>query len=556
MLTQEQKECVAEYIDVKSYSKGEVVVPDQIKCNSALWIVLKGSISGSELSFSRFDIAGDEYVNTSNSEEVYSGEIIATESSDIGFITNDKVENILGGNVTSVAEHNVILHALGQITLFATLSNSKLRDLANSLRIEEFDQGDHIIKQGDKGTEFYIVKEGTVDIRHEGNVVRSLSKLMCFGERSLITDEIRSANAVATEPNTQCWVMRQEDFRQVMDENIIAHLTQRMELQDNTVQLSDLSIIKTLGCGTFGSVYLCVNNAKNTLYALKSVPRTKIDKYGMHSNIKYERNLLLKLDHSMIMKLVKTFKDEHRIYFLMEYIHGIDLFDAIREINILDNSQARFYVGCLTLALEHLAEKTIVHRDLKPENVMVDVNGYAKLIDFGTAKLIKNRTYTVVGTPHYMAPEVIKGKGYSISVDLWSLGIMLYEFIACELPFGEGFEDSYAVYEAILRSPLKFTNMIQPNHPARHVIQRLVNRDPINRGTPTNLKKDPWFKDMDWDALTYHTVKPNFTPIITAIDTKRVMKGSTHEIMLRDEAQDPVFSSEDSAVPRGWDTEF
>jgi len=146
MLTQEQKECVAEYIDVKSYSKGEVVVPDQIKCNSALWIVLKGSISGSELSFSRFDIAGDEYVNTSNSEEVYSGDIIATESSDIGFITKDKVENILGGNVISVAEHNVILHALSQITLFATLSNSKLRDLANSLRIEEFDQGDHIIK--------------------------------------------------------------------------------------------------------------------------------------------------------------------------------------------------------------------------------------------------------------------------------------------------------------------------------------------------------------------------------------------------------------------------
>ena len=105
-----------------------------------------------------------------------------------------------------------------------------------------------------------------------------------------------------------------------------------------------------------------------------------------------------------------------------------------------------------------------------------------------------------------MAPEVIKGKGYNISVDLWSLGIILYELIACELPFGEGFEDSYAVYEAILKAPLKFTSMFSPNHPARHVISRLVNRIPVNRGTPTKLKKDPYFKDIDWDALSYHTL--------------------------------------------------
>jgi len=111
----------------------------------------------------------------------------------------------------------------------------------------------------------------------------------------------------------------------------------------------------------------------------------------------------------MIMKLVKTFKDEDRIYFLMEFIHGIDLFDAIRELDVVDNEQCKFWVGCLTLALEHLAEKKIVHRDLKPENVMVDKKGYAKLIDFGTAKIIENRTYTIIGTPHYMAPEAIRG---------------------------------------------------------------------------------------------------------------------------------------------------
>ena len=87
----------------------------------------------------------------------------------------------------------------------------------------------------------------------------------------------------------------------------------------------------------FGSVYLCQHKTKETAYAIKSVIRKKIDKYQMHESIKYERNLLLNIDNTMIMKLVKTFKDQRRIYFLMEYIQGIDLFDAIREIGVVDN---------------------------------------------------------------------------------------------------------------------------------------------------------------------------------------------------------------------------
>ena len=131
----------------------------------------------------------------------------------------------------------------------------------------------------------------------------------------------------------------------------------------------------------------------------------------------------------MIMKLVKTLKDSDRVYFLTEYINGIDLFDALRSIGLATDADAKFYSGCMLLALDHLYEKKIVHRDLKPENTMVDEQGYPKVIDFGTAKFISERTYTVIGTPHYMAPEVLMGRGYGIAVDVWSLGIMLYEFL-------------------------------------------------------------------------------------------------------------------------------
>ena len=98
----------------------------------------------------------------------------------------------------------------------------------------------------------------------------------------------------------------------------------------------------------------------------------------------------------------------------------------------------------------------MIHRDLKPENIMITPNGYPKLIDFGSAKIVTDRTYTILGTPHYMAPEVILGQSYDSSVDMWSLGIMLYEFLCGGVPFGENVEDAYKVYELVLTGKLEY----------------------------------------------------------------------------------------------------
>jgi cGMP-dependent protein kinase len=219
-----------------------------------------------------------------------------------------------------------------------------------------------------------------------------------------------------------------------------------MELQNDRIQMSDLSVVKELGRGMFGSVYLCEHKDNGILYALKSVSRAKAVSYDITENLTYERDLLLRLDHPMLMRLVKTFKDEYRVCFLLEYIHGCDLFDALREVNNVGQDLARFYVGSMLLAFEHLAERSIIHRDLKPENVMVGKDGYVRLIDFGTAKIFEERTYTIIGTPHYMAPEVIMGKGYGLAADLWSLGIMLYEFLFFRVPFGDDLSDPYETY--------------------------------------------------------------------------------------------------------------
>ena len=148
---------------------------------------------------------------------------------------------------------------------------------------------------------------------------------------------------------------------------------------------------------------------------------------------------------------------------------------------------------------------------------MVDEWGYPKVIDFGTAKIVNERTYTIIGTPHYMAPEVIMGRGYGLQVDIWSLGIMLYEFLCGQVPFGEEMKDSYQVYEAVIKEKLKFPSMMGSKFPAKSVITQLLSRNPTSRGTPTSIMQNSaWFKGFDFEALLSKAMRPRFIPKLPA----------------------------------------
>lgn len=169
---------------------------------------------------------------------------------------------------------------------------------------------------------------------------------------------------------------------------------------------------------------------------------------------------MLQIDHVMIIKLIRTFKDEKRMYFLMEFVRGKDLFHALTELKTLREDAAQFYAACIVLMLEYLHDRKIVHRDLKPENIIIDDEGYPKLIDFGGAKIVEGRTYSRLGTPYYMAPEIILGEGYGFTVDFWSLGIMIYEFLVGQCPFGANENDAYGIYKSILDHNLLFPENI------------------------------------------------------------------------------------------------
>ena len=143
-------------------------------------------------------------------------------------------------------------------------------------------------------------------------------------------------------------------------------------------------------------------------------------------------------------------KYKNYVYFLMDYIKRKELFDVIRDIGLSNKFQTQFYGASIMFAVQYLHERKFIYRDIKPENIMVLGKEFIKLIDFGTAKAINDRTKTIIGTPHYMVPEVILGEGYSFKVDFLSIAICMYEFMYGGIPFGENHEEAMDVYLSII----------------------------------------------------------------------------------------------------------
>ena len=338
---------------------------------------------------------------------------------------------------------------LQKVKLFKNFTKAKFENLSSKIKIEQIPDKQNVITEGEEGTRFYIIKKGQVDIFVKGKYIRTMNENEYLGERALFFKEPRSATATA-HGDCEVYFLEKEDFETVIEKNLKDYLKDRLYLQDNTVSLEDLEFYMNLGSGSYGNVSLVKSKKNKFFYAIKNMSCKQILYEELHQNLELERAILLKIDHPFIVKLVKTMKDKNYIYFLMDYIKGKELFDVLRDIGQLNKFQTQFYTASIMLAVQYLHERNFIYRDIKPENIMVLGNGFIKLIDFGTAKAIKDKATTLIGTPHYMAPEVILGKGYSFPCDIWSIAIMMYEFICGKVPFGENLEEPMDVYLTVI----------------------------------------------------------------------------------------------------------
>jgi len=368
-----------------------------------------------------------------------------------------------------------------KVHIFRHLSQEQTNKLVKSFVLQRYRKGAHVIKQGEVGSSFFVIANGEVSVMIDGTRVRNLGKNAYFGERALLFDEPRTATVEVLSNEAELWSIEKSTFSQIVKGNMQQELMHRIRLQDTSVTLKDLRHIKVIGAGAAGVVRLVRHKKTQMRYALKRVMKQNGQ---IPDEVKRECDLLKETDHPFIMTLVNTFETAKSVYILTELITGGELHGAIRQIpTVLSRAHAQFYTGSLVIILEELSDKNIVYRDLKPENVMLDQQGYLKLIDFGIAKKLeegKSRTFTMIGTPHYMAPEVMRGHGYGTEVDLWSLGVMLFEFVCGYLPFADDLDDPTEVCTAVLKDPLQFPSRYKDTH-GRALMQGLLCRQPKKR---------------------------------------------------------------------------
>jgi cGMP-dependent protein kinase len=518
-LNTEQVNQVIDRMQISQYPMNTVAIPAGTPRGFCLWVVLKGTLytlsSGDR--HCKLTCIGDSFF-LSHENSPFEENFIAVEKSIVGAIHKEELERITRGPIAQVLANNQALKALRQIELLRSLSSDKFQELVSATTTASFEPRQQIVLENSTPDSFFIIKSGTCEVVKDGVVIRTIDRLAYFGERSMLLRKQRSASVVALS-QVEVWVLSQDNFFRIIDERMRSLLLKRIDLQDECVTLDDLAVVKVLGSGMFGKVFLTTHRHKTVQYALKVVDKERVLKLETWHSLTLERNILLQMDHMFIVKLVKTLKDSLRIYFVMEYVSGSDLFDVIRELGLLKERDAKFYIACLVLVVEYLQEREIVYRDFKPENIMVDEAGYPKLIDFGTAKVVHGRTFTVVGTPHYMAPEVITGKGYGKLADLWSLGIILYEFLCGGVPFGENADDPYAIYEAVLAGRISYPSFASTKLKCKPMIEQLLHKTPVMRtgGSIARLKANPWFSDINWDTLLSKGEKPPLIPKVNSL---------------------------------------
>lgn len=278
--------------------------------------------------------------------------------------------------------------------------------------------------------------------------------------------------------------------------------------------LSDLEFGRTLGTGSFGRVQLVRHLPTGRYFALKKLRKTEVIRLKQIEHTNSERRLLMSArNHPFLVQMYGTTQDAGYLYVLMEYVSGGELFSLLRKVKTLPFFVVQYYAAQVILAFEHLHSQNIIYRDLKPENILITREGNIKIVDFGFAKEVPDQTWTLCGTPDYLAPEIILSKGYGKAVDYYALGVLIYEMLAGFPPFYH--ENHMKLYDNIVHAEVRFPSAF--DSVAKDLVIKLLEKNPAKRlgvqaGGIADIKNHPWFKDVKWDMLYSCALRPPYTP--------------------------------------------
>jgi cGMP-dependent protein kinase len=534
-MTPEQQTSIANSLITLKYQKGQYIVHEDDPADCC-YIIKEGTTKvtkkGKDVGLFK---SGDAFGESALIDygAVRQNSIVAIGDTVLLAIGRDQLQNLLGDRIQNVVYRNVQRWAMEKNQIMQKLTRIQIEKVLDEMVIRKYHKGQVVIENGTCCNKLIIVLEGSI-INNDGVQVVApkgdifgvdflLLNSNNFNDFRFVTNLVMGEHGILSE-------IEFDNFQQIIggplelvfQRNERSHEKKlsgtKSEKNIPDIPLERLIFVKKIGEGNFGNVYL-VADTDNKLYALKAISRQKIQQMGLEKHLIAEKKIHEILFFPFIVEFVRSYKDGRNIFFLIEFVRGMELWEVMRDIGYLNKYESQFYIGSMILAIEYLHLQSIVHRDIKPENVMVDQSGYIKLIDMGACKCLRtsslgavSRTFTVIGTPIYMAPEIISGKGYTLQVDLWSVGIMLYEFMCGMVPFGEGLEDAYEIYEEILFKKVSYPINLDPQ--AKLIMDQLLSRNPEKRlgGSFATLKSNPFFSDFDWDRLMDKALEPPYMP--------------------------------------------
>ncbi|XP_020097447.1 serine/threonine-protein kinase 38 [Ananas comosus] len=418
----------------------------------------------------------------------------------------------------------------------------------------------------------------------EEKVGSSLTMERVAAAKQFIENHYRAQMKNIQERKERRWFLeRQLASSQVPKEeqiNIIKDLerkeTEFMRLKRHKICVDDFELLTIIGRGAFGEVRLCREKSSGNIYAMKKLKKSEMVSRGQVEHVRAERNLLAEVASHCIVKLYYSFQDAEFLYLIMEYLPGGDMMTLLMREDTLTENVARFYIAQSVLAIESIHKHNYIHRDIKPDNLLLDKNGYMKLSDFGLCKPIdfsrlstlnedepitdenlresmdidggfsdtnnsrwkspheqlqhwqinrRKLAFSTVGTPDYIAPEVLLKKGYGMECDWWSLGAIMYEMLVGYPPFYS--DDPITTCRKIVhwRNHLKFPEESRLSPEAKDLICRLLCdvEHRIGSGGADQIKAHPWFKDVQWDKL--YEMDAAFKPQVNdELDTQNFQK--------------------------------
>jgi len=463
---------------------------------------------------------------------------------------------------------------LASVTSLQSLLREERWALTQALLEKRFHQDDLILKQGEPGTSFFFLYDGEVAEIENGVEKSRLSATpkgspLMFGEQALLDNAPHTGTIKVTSKVAKTLALNRQDFNHLLgplseilkmangegaERSSLLKSSGRMRrLQDSQhrIKLEDLTKVGLLGTGGFSYVELYEQKSSGKTYALKVLSKGYIVQHNMQNNITNEKQCLAMCDSPFIIRLHATYNSDQYLYFLMEAALGGELYLTYQRKCLYGKSRhAKFYAAGVVCAFEHMHQRKIIYRDMKPENLLLDSAGHLKLTDMGLAKFCVGKTYTTCGTPEYFAPELIASKGYTYTVDWWTLGILLFELMSGHSPF----EASSPVlcYRNIAAGIQKVTFRAPCQGAVEDLIKGLLAHEPSERlpmkpGGVENICKHSWYGGFDWQAFRNQEMEPPYKPKVTNPKDLANFDASASD------APEMVEYVDDGS---GWDREF